>query len=163
MSPLIKKALFRIRNLGNSLNTGQQQKHQMAAKTVKRVLIAVFMVFIVIGIIYSAKLPIRMSLNEGDIAVEDIYAPFDFQYRSGVDEEKTKVYQDKAEARIAPIYSINDKEYRAVEAEAKDFFALLDSYIQLAAVLVEERDADNLGQVRKKIEDKVGKTRPVFL
>ena len=157
MSPLIKKALFRIRNLGNSLNTGQQQKHQMAAKTVKRVLIAVFMVFIVIGIIYSAKLPIRMSLNEGDIAVEDIYAPFDFQYRSGVDEEKTKVYQDKAEARIAPIYSINDKEYKAVEAQAKEFFALLDSYIQLAAVPVEERDADNLGQVRKKIEDKVGK------
>ncbi len=157
MTPLIKKALFRIRNLGNSLNTGQQQKQQMVSRTIKRALITVFIVFIIIGIMYSAKLPIRRSLNEGDIAVEDIYAPFDFQYQSGVDGEKTKAYQDAAEAKIGPVYSIDDKVLKSAESEAREYFILLDSYSKLVSVPEEEHDIARLEQLRNKIEENLGK------
>ncbi len=157
MTPLIKKALFRIRNLGNSLNTGQQQKQQMVSKAIKRVLIAVFIVFIIICIMYSAKLPIRRALNEGDIAVADIYAPFDFQYQSGVDEEKTKAYQDAAEAKIIPVYSIDDKVLKSAESEAKEFFILLDSYRKLVSVTEEEHDTAELEQLLNKIKENLDK------
>ncbi len=139
MTPLIKKTLFRIKHLGNTLNIGQQQKQQAVIKSLKRVTITALVVFVVIGIIYSAKLPIRRSLNEGDIAVEDIYAPFDFQYQSGLDEVKTKLYQDQAEAKIPDLYSIDEKVFKSAETEVKDTFQLLGSYDkQLAGPIPEE-------------------------
>jgi putative nucleotidyltransferase with HDIG domain len=142
MSALIKKTLFGV---------------QITAKSVKRVLITALATFVVIGIIYSAKLPIRRSLNEGDIAVEDIYAPFSFQYRWGVDEEKTKAYQDQAEAKIPNIYSIDEKVLNDAEAEAEEFFSLLLSYSKLAALPAEEDKAANLEQLRQNLDAKVGK------
>ncbi len=158
MSPIIKKTLFRIKNLSGSLNAGQRQKEQTTAINVKRVLITALVTFVIIGIIYSAKLPIRRSLNEGDIAVEDIYAPFDFQYEWGVDEEKTKAYQSQAEAKVPNIYSIDEGVFKGAETEAEEFFSLLLSYSKLAALSAEEEDkAGNMEQLRQNLNAEIGK------
>lgn len=48
----------------------------------------------------------EFSLREGDIALRDIYAPFDFQYKVGVNEEKTREAKERAKREAGEVYEL---------------------------------------------------------
>jgi cyclic-di-AMP phosphodiesterase PgpH len=126
MTPLIKKTLFRIKKLNRPLASGQAQKRQLVAKGFARILISGATIFLVIGIVFSSRLPSRFLINEGDIASEDIYAPFDFEYSPGVDEAKTRQRYDEAESAVTDIYTIDENIYKAAVKKAENFFNVLE-------------------------------------
>jgi cyclic-di-AMP phosphodiesterase PgpH len=125
MAPLFKKTLFRIRKLERPLAYEQNRKKEFFAKISLRMLTAVSTVLIVVAVVFSSRLPVSFLINEGDISFEDIYAPFDFSYTSGVDEKQTKLMQDQAEAAVYEVYSMNDNVLNAALKRLNDFFILV--------------------------------------
>jgi cyclic-di-AMP phosphodiesterase PgpH len=122
MAPLIKKTLFRIKKLNKPFTSDRKQKKQLMAKGVARILIAGITVLVVVGTIFSSRLPGRFLINEGDIAPADIYAPFDFTYSPGIDDSKTKLVYDEAEQAVAPVYIIDETVYKNAVKKAEAFF-----------------------------------------
>lgn len=156
MTPLIKKTLFRIKKLGKPLKIDRQPERQAAAKTIKRVLFAASVTLVILGIIYSSKLPIRTSLNEGDIAVEDIYAPFDFEFEAGIDEEKTESYRRRAESDVRDIYSVDENVFKDAKAEAEKFFESLMACREQLSTASEEDKAGLIQRLQQDTDDKAG-------
>ncbi len=147
MTPIIKKTLFRIKELASPLKTGRQQKKLETANAIKKFMLAALVTFVVIGLIYSSRLPIRTSLNEGDIAVDDIYAPFDFKFEAGIDEEATNINKKKAEEGVADIYSIDESVYSKAKKEAESYFDLLISFQKEFSALPEEEKTPLLKKI----------------
>jgi hypothetical protein len=58
---------------------------------------------------------------EGEIALKDIYAPFDFEYPGGVDEVKTEKLRQQAIARIKPVYDMRPDDIDEAEGLIKLF------------------------------------------
>lgn len=89
----------------------------------------------------------RAGVHEGDVALKDIYAPYDFVYFWGVDEEKTAETRQKARA-AAPYVFLRDAE---VEEKVK---SRLNSFFEMT----EEERKKNIS-VREKIaelKDRIG-------
>jgi cyclic-di-AMP phosphodiesterase PgpH len=125
MAPLFKKTLFRIRKLQRPLASEQNRKKEFFAKSSLRMLTVVSTVVIVVAVVFSSRLPVSFLINEGDISSEDIYAPFDFSYTSGVDEKQTKLAQDEAERAVYETYSLNDNVLNSALKRLDDFFILV--------------------------------------
>lgn len=142
MSPLIKKALFRIKKLQRPPIFGGKVK-ALLYKQFWRSAVAIVMVLFVIGIIYTGKLPMRARLNEGDIATEDIYAPFSFSYEAGINEEKTKRAQRAASEKILDIYSIDTAPFKKVKADTERFFSQLLS-VKKSELEITDADLEKL-------------------
>jgi cyclic-di-AMP phosphodiesterase PgpH len=128
MAPLIRKTLFRMKKLNRPFTSGQVQKKQLVAKGFARIFISAATIFLVIGIVFSSRLPSRFLINEGDIASEDVYAPFDFEYSPGVDEAETKQRYDDAELSVIDIYSIDENIHKAAVKKAENFFSVLEKF-----------------------------------
>lgn len=62
---------------------------------------------IISGIYYFGLEVSQLSLKEGDIALRDIYAPFSFKYRLGIDEEKTQEAKANARRSAGEVYALN--------------------------------------------------------
>lgn len=121
MTPLIKKALFRIKKLQRPPIFGGKGK-AIFYKQLRRGAAAGAMLLFVAGVVYYGKLPLRARLNEGDVATEDIYAPFSFSYETGVNEEKTKAAQKTASDKALDIYSIDTALSKKAKADSEKFF-----------------------------------------
>lgn len=94
-------------------------------ETVSVLLLLTFLAAALINIFVSPQLYQR-GLHEGDIALKDVYAPYDFTYSWGIDEESTK--KAKLDAiSIVPYYVRRDS---VLEAEARNkienFYDILD-------------------------------------
>ncbi|NQT95430.1 MAG: HDIG domain-containing protein [Candidatus Omnitrophica bacterium] len=147
MSPLIKKTLFRMKKLQRPLRTDEERKKHLITKGVRRGAIATLISLMIIGVIYSGKLPIRTILNEGDIAITDIYAPFDFSYNSGIDQESTQAKQDSAAEGVLDIYEVDTGPLEKAKAAAVAFF---DRLISAKEAITEITD-DYLNNLEKEI------------
>jgi cyclic-di-AMP phosphodiesterase PgpH len=133
MAPLIKKTLFRIRKLERPLTSGESRKKEFFAKNSLRTLTVIATVLIVVAVVFSSRLPVGYLINEGDIASEDIYAPFDFSYRAGVDEKKTGLMQDSVEAAVYEVYSVNDNVLKNALISSDSFFDIVSKWISVDA------------------------------
>lgn len=142
MSPLIKKALFRIKKLRRPPIFGGAEK-AIYNKQLWRSIVIALMAFFAVGIIYSEELPIRIKLNEGDIATEDIYAPFSFSYEAGIDEEKTKMAQVAASEKVLDIYNMETSPLKKAKADTERFFSQLLS-IKKSKTEVTDADLEKL-------------------
>ena len=125
MSPLIKKTLFRIKKMNRPFASEQSKRNEFLAKSSLKILTAIMTILIVAGVVFSSRLPVRFLLNEGDISSEDIYAPFDFSYKSGIDDVKTKFMQEEAESAAHEVYSVNDNVFKDIQKRTENFFDLL--------------------------------------
>ncbi|MBD3296468.1 MAG: HDIG domain-containing protein, partial [Candidatus Omnitrophica bacterium] len=74
------------------------------------ILILTFIIATVL-IMYVSPQVYRRSVHEGDIALKDIYAPYDFEYIWGLDEERTGARQAEAAAAV-PFYLGRDEKVR---------------------------------------------------
>lgn len=75
---------------------------QIAAKIILGIIIAAS----AISTVYIGRKLYGEELKEGDISLGTIYAPVDFKYQKGIDEEKTKEMREKAAQEVDDIYVI---------------------------------------------------------
>ena len=63
--------------------------HKFSSSNFAKVLTLAVMFLLLIGIIFAGSRPYEVELREGDISLDDIYAPYDFAYPGNLDEKKT--------------------------------------------------------------------------
>ncbi len=94
-------------------------------QTISIVLVFVFIVAALISIFISPQL-YQWSIHEGDIALKTTYAPYDFTYYWGVDEEGTEKSR-KAALDAVSFYVTRDVVLEEkVKMDLEDFFSVLD-------------------------------------
>ncbi|MFH1868595.1 MAG: HDIG domain-containing metalloprotein [Candidatus Omnitrophota bacterium] len=121
MSPLVKKTLFRIKKLKRPFKPNRSRSI-ISAKGFKRCILTALILFLAIGIIHMGKLPVRTMHSEGDVARDDIYAPFDFSFKAGIDEERTKARQQEAQDKVLDVYSVDPAVYKTAESTTEKIF-----------------------------------------
>ena len=97
----------------------------------------------VMAVIYIGTTPFASRLDEGDIALRTIYAPYDFTYPTTVDEESTDKARKEFEEKISPVYDIDNSIMDA---------ALLDIDAPFAALL-ESKKYDDPEALKKIAKD----------
>jgi len=103
---------------------------------ISAILIAVFFVAAISALFIAPQRYLR-TVNEGDISLKDIYAPYDFQYYWGVNEEATQKAREEA-ALTAPYTLRRDREkVRQMQRKLTDFFAVLSDQRKSAAPISE--------------------------
>ncbi|MDD5504171.1 MAG: HDIG domain-containing protein [Candidatus Omnitrophica bacterium] len=107
MTPLIKKTLFRLKELRRPFASERSKRNKALAQGSTRAFTAIITILIAAGVVFSSRLPVRFLFNEGDIASEDIYAPFDFSYRAGIDEARTSALLQAAESAVNEVYNLD--------------------------------------------------------
>ncbi len=90
---------------------------------------------IVMGSLFLSPQIFQASIHEGNIALRDVYAPYDFTYEWGVDEEATKEKEEKARAE-APYFVERDS---GVENDTRDSVKDFFEKIAIAKELEEDK------------------------
>jgi putative nucleotidyltransferase with HDIG domain len=91
---------------------GKNNNKNMVALVMRAILFMALLVYLVIIFTVGTK-PYKTELHEGDIAVKDIFAPFDFTYRGEADEKATQKLRQKATEGMHVIYDFDEKEQQA--------------------------------------------------
>ncbi|NQT90214.1 MAG: HDIG domain-containing protein [Candidatus Omnitrophica bacterium] len=138
MSPIIQKTLFRMKKLNRPLAFGVNKK-MVFGRALWRNLFIVILTLFIIFIICMGKMPVRTKLNEGDIAIEDMFAPFGFKYESGFNEAETKKAKALASSKTLEVYNSSPDVSKAAEADADRFFTRVAS---IRASMQKLKDAD---------------------
>ncbi|MBN1404934.1 MAG: HDIG domain-containing protein [Candidatus Omnitrophica bacterium] len=81
---------------------------------------------IIIAIASVADVPTKGELHEGDVAAEDIYAPFDFTYLWGINKEKTGAQQKAAASLVDDIYTMDLNVLNEAKNRVNTFFDSLN-------------------------------------
>jgi len=74
---------------------------------IKRSLLAVGIFIAVVAVAYAGKKPYRVTLHEGDISSANIYAPYDFTYKGGIDKERTAFAQKETVGKVRDVYVLD--------------------------------------------------------
>ena len=90
------------------------------SETISVLLIAGFVVAAILSMYLSPQIYQR-SMHEGDIALKDVYAPYDFSYEWGVDEVKTEAAKAKAASKV-PYFLEKDRDAEAGALEGIEAF-----------------------------------------
>ena len=77
------------------------------------------------ALLYLGTTPFASRLNEGDIALRTIYAPYDFTYPTTVDEGKTEAARKEFEEKVPPVYAIDNDITDQAIAGALEAFNIL--------------------------------------
>jgi len=120
--------------------------HKFSSSNFAKVLTLVALFLLLVGIIFAGTRPYKVELREGDISLNDIYAPYDFAYSGEIDEEKTQALRGGVLDDFLPIYDL-----RAGYWDSKR-----KSWSQLAAVISrvkELKDVDDNWRVEKLKKD----------
>ena len=107
------------------------------------------MAALVLAILFSGEPSYKIKLNEGDISVNDIYAPYNFTYPGNIDETKTNEVKEKALMNFLPVYDVRagywDEKRKAVAACFKDS----DTVKKLAGADISQVEKAALGVIDK--------------
>lgn len=139
-----------------------------------RIILGLIIAVAAISTVYIGRKPYGEELKEGDISLRTIYAPIDFRYKVGVDEEKTEevrknsaenaeeVYQISAEAMQKQINSLEQFFNQIIQVQnleeideeekvkrAKDILKIDVSILDLKTFLID----DKLAETKIKIQN----------
>ncbi len=88
------------------------------------ILVFILMAALVMSVFFTGEPSYKVRLNEGDISVDNIYAPYNFTYPGNIDEVKTNELKEKALMNFSPVYDIRpeywDDSKKAAAASFKD-------------------------------------------
>lgn len=85
-----------------------------------------FMAIVMTSLFVSPRL-FEARIHEGDVALRDIYAPYDFTYKWGVNEEKTQKAREEAMAEVPFFLERSEKAHDKARGRIDKFFDDLDS------------------------------------
>lgn len=92
------------------------------------------MAALVVGILFTGEPSYKLKLNEGDISVNDVYAPYNFTYPGSIDEPKTNELKEKALANFLPVYDVRPGYWDEKRKVISEFFKELDDAKKLSGV-----------------------------
>ncbi|MFH1045995.1 MAG: HDIG domain-containing metalloprotein, partial [Candidatus Omnitrophota bacterium] len=108
-----------------------------ALQVIIRIFLSLFICAAAISTVYIGRKPYGEELKEGDVSLRTIYAPIDFKYTVGVDEEKTASERQKAAATVKDIYETGGKITQEMNKTIDEFFTRLGE-VQKQADLTDE-------------------------
>ncbi|MDD5270044.1 MAG: hypothetical protein PHE80_02525, partial [Candidatus Omnitrophica bacterium] len=111
-----------------------------------RSIIAAAVCIALVSVIYIGKTPYGGQPQAGKVADRDIYAPMDFSFNAGVDEEKTSDMKNKAAMSVKDVYDIDPS---VKDNAAQDIRALFSAANEL-------RTMENISA-----DEKISRARPV--
>ena len=100
-----------------------------------------FIVIFVLAALYIIFIGPRISqwgMHEGDIALKNVYAPYDFTYIWGIDEDKTTALRSQENEKVPYYLQRNLKVEIAVKDDLESFFAALNA-LRLDELSVNEK------------------------
>ncbi len=82
-------------------------KNSLSLKFFVRPLIILSTAILITVIYYLGEGIPQFNLREGDIALRDVFAPFDFSYDVGIDRDKTEAAKENARLNSGEVYSLD--------------------------------------------------------
>ena len=89
-------------------------------------IIAIGFCLATIAALYIGSAPPASELKEGDIVTRTVYAPYDFDYPTTIDQEKTEKAREDLEAKALPVFDIDQSIQEEVFGRLDDFFAKIE-------------------------------------
>ncbi|MFC1631797.1 HD family phosphohydrolase [Candidatus Omnitrophota bacterium] len=126
-----------------------QKLRSTAWQNVFRVVLGIFIAGAAISTIYIGRKPYGEVLKEGDVSLRTIYAPIDFIYQTGVDEEKTKALREESADEVNDVLEISAQASQAQNDQLSYFYEQLAKF-QGATDIAEE---EKLSQLQIHLED----------
>lgn len=119
-----------------------------ALQTAARAVLGIIICAAAISTVYIGRKPYGEGLKEGDISLRTIYAPIDFQYRVGIDKEKTEQERQKATEAVDEVYEIKTQTNQDMVKKLDKFF----SRIMLVQNLKEIEEEEKPEKVKSALE-----------
>jgi len=107
------------------------------------IFILVLMFNMAFGSVYYAN-----KIREGEVSLRSIYAPYDFRYPWGINEEKTKKIQDEVLKTVPVVFDID---HSREEEKIKNLSALFEEIKALDAVTDYDRKQEACEAIKQKI------------
>ena len=127
----------------------KKRKHAVM-QIAMRIILGILICAAAISTIYIGRKPYGETLKEGDIAPRTVYAPMNFEYRLGIDEEKTLFEREKAAEDIDEVYDLDTGITQKLLDKLDQFFT------EVAAVQgIEVSEEEKLDQVQEIISIKL--------
>ncbi|MBN2097547.1 MAG: HDIG domain-containing protein, partial [Candidatus Omnitrophica bacterium] len=111
-----------------------------------------------ISTVYIGRKIYGEGLKEGDVSLRTIYAPIDFKYRVGIDEEKTEAQRKQAKEAVDQVYEIEQKTTQDIVDSIQKFFAQITTVQNLKDLKEEERLKEAQGVIEIKLSEQDLKT-----
>ncbi len=96
--------------------------YSLDAKKICGIFIFLVLCIVLIATITIGRRPYGGGLQEGDIATETVYAPFDFSVRGEIDYGATNLLKKEAAGAIPDIYSLDEKINSVILSQVDEFF-----------------------------------------
>jgi len=89
-----------------------------------------FLIFVsILTLILSFKYQsYEKEFNEGDIALENVYAPFDFSYNTSIDAEKTENRREEAAREVPPVFDFDYQGISETNSAVERLFKKVQEY-----------------------------------
>ncbi|GAG22418.1 unnamed protein product, partial [marine sediment metagenome] len=87
-----------------------------------RIVLGLVVTASVISAVFIGRKPYGEELKKGDVSPRAIYAPIDFKYQTGIDQERTKLKREKAAEAIDGVYDIGGEVSKNLLKEVDKFF-----------------------------------------
>ena len=131
-----------------------KKSRQAAFQAGTRILLGIIIAASAICTVYIGRKPYGEELKEGDISLRTIYAPINFKYRLGIDEEKTRIEREKAAETINDVYDI-DKQIKQDLINKTDQF-----YKQILSlqILKDATEEEKLEEAKRRLEIKTSES-----
>jgi len=132
----------------------QWKKTKLAVwQTSIRIILGLVFVASAISAVYIGRKLYGEELKKGDVSLRTIYAPTDFKYRVGIDEEKTKLGREKAAEATDEIYDIGVQINQPLINKADKFFKEIAVVQSSKDILEEEKLKEAKGTLEVKMSD----------
>jgi membrane-associated HD superfamily phosphohydrolase len=112
-----------------------------------RLLIAIGTCIALVSVVYLGKTPYGGQPQVGKVADRDIYAPMDFSFKAGVDNEKTTEMKNEAALAVKDVYDIDPAVYDAASENIKAAFSAVK----------EAKASENLNSEERLARLKIGR------
>ncbi|MFH0839487.1 MAG: HDIG domain-containing metalloprotein [Candidatus Omnitrophota bacterium] len=113
-------------------DSGKALYKNMRMASPANILIFLILLALITAIFFIGEPSYKIKLAEGDISVNDVYAPYNFTYPGNIDEAKTNELKEKALTNFLPVYARKPEYWAEKEKALRAFFKDLDSAKKLA-------------------------------
>ncbi len=128
-------------------------KRFLTKKETISVFILVVFILGALSSIFISPQVYQRSMYEGDIAIKDVYAPYDFTYNWEVDEEKTEKARKEAAKKLPYVLKDSESVKNEVESKIKDFYIAVETE-KAKGIPAAERVANLVNISANKIPEK---------
>ncbi|MFA5336599.1 MAG: hypothetical protein WC324_06745, partial [Candidatus Omnitrophota bacterium] len=104
-----------------------------------RLLIAIVTCVSIVSVIYIGKTPYGGQPQVGKVADRDIYAPIDFSFNAGIDDDKTAEKKNNAALAVKDVYDIDPGVYDITSQNIKALFSTVRELRSAETISSEEK------------------------